>query len=390
MIEGETFVCFGDDWGSYPSSLQRVFNVLRRKNRVIWFNSIAQRSPSLAWRDLYRLLKKGMAMLARGENRIDNLSVHNIFVIPLPQYKIIREFNGWSVRRKMRRLIDSYQLSKFTVVTGNPVIAEWIGTLGEEMAIYYCMDDHANYPGMSGRLMRQLEPVCLGRVDLVLCTSRLLMEDKRPSTSRVALLPQGVDVEIFRCDRSGSDSTGLSGRLPRPIIGFYGTLGPWVDFNLIRDIAERRPTWSIVLIGPVEAEIDAVRGMPNIHLFGKMPNASLPAMAKDFSVGLIPYVINDMTRRVNSLKLLEYLALGLPIVSRPLPEVETYGGLVYRADDVDGFVRAIELALREDSEELRRERRETAVQNTWEARAEQFSEYYRELRSKADVSSRAV
>jgi len=87
------------------------------------------------------------------------------------------------------------------------------------------------------------------------------------------------------------------------------------------------------------------RGIPNMHFLGRRPYADLPAYCKAFDVGLIPFKVNRLTEAVNPIKLREYLAAGLPVVSSPMPEVKLYSHLIEVVDTPDEFVRAVDAAL---------------------------------------------
>jgi glycosyltransferase involved in cell wall biosynthesis len=88
-----------------------------------------------------------------------------------------------------------------------------------------------------------------------------------------------------------------------------------VDLDLVRATALARPRWSFVLVGKQATGMGAVRDLPNVRLLGQKPYTLLPAYCRGFDVGIIPFRTNDLTRRANPLKLREYLAAGLPVVT---------------------------------------------------------------------------
>jgi len=110
--------------------------------------------------------------------------------------------------------------------------------------------------------------------------------------------------------------------LPRPVIGFYGNIYPWIDFKLVESLAKARPTWSFVMIGQVYCDVSPIANLPNVFLLGRREHAILPNYCKAFAAAMIPY---DMThprmQSVNPVKLLELLAAGVPVVSADLPDV---------------------------------------------------------------------
>jgi len=133
-------------------------------------------------------------------------------------------------------------------------------------------------------------------------------------------------------------------------------------------VARARPGWSIALIGQQLDDVGAVAGLPNVHLLGRKPHADLPAYCKGMDVGLIPYRIDERMKFVNPIKLREYLAAGLPVVSTAVPEVRRYERWCSVAEGKEAFVAAVERALALDSPERRRERSEAMARETWPAR----------------------
>ena len=112
---------------------------------------------------------------------------------------------------------------------------------------------------------------------------------------------------------------------------------------------------------------------PNIHLLGPRPYSSLPGYAKGFTAAMLPFKVNRLTESVNPIKLREYLAAGLPVVSTALPEVKPYAGIVRIGASVEEFVREMEAAVKDTSETAVRRRMESVAKDTWEARVEYIS-----------------
>ncbi len=166
-------------------------------------------------------------------------------------------------------------------------------------------------------------------------------------------------------------------QLPRPIIGYVGGLHRHMDFELLRCVAGRRPEWTFTLIGPEQADVSALRALPNIRLLGGRAIEALPRYINAFDVGIIPYVESAYTRTVYPTKLNEYHALGKPVVSTPLPEVqafnERHGGLVYLGGTPDEFEAQLERALAQRNGELAQRRIAVARENAWSERIAQMS-----------------
>jgi len=249
--------------------------------------------------------------------------------------------------------------------------------------VYDCMDRWTDFPDVIAHPWRhlfveELEAGLLRRADVVLCSALGLYDAKRTSArGPVELVRNGADIEHFL--PTGRAVPADLATLPRPIIGYVGAVAGWVDFELLRAVALARPAWSLVLVGPVfqgQSMGDAralapVAGLPNVHLLGLRPYAEVPAYVEAFDVATIPFVLNGLTADTNPIKVYEYLATGVPVVSTPLPEVEQMEG-VSVAGDAGAFVRAVE-----DSQTTRHDpaaiaaRIAVARENSWEARAAQ-------------------
>jgi glycosyltransferase involved in cell wall biosynthesis len=158
--------------------------------------------------------------------------------------------------------------------------------------------------------------------------------------------------------------------LPRPLIGFYGTLQDWVDLDLIAYVARRHPEWSFVLIGKPLTDLSRLDGLSNVHVLGRRAHEDLPRYCKAFSVGIIPYVTNERISHVNPIKLREYLCAGLPVVSVAIPEVEHFSNHCAVARDYDEFNAAIEAAIKNDTTQLRQLRSASMRSETWEQRVQ--------------------
>jgi UDP-galactopyranose mutase len=161
-----------------------------------------------------------------------------------------------------------------------------------------------------------------------------------------------VDGEHFAQARRPQVDPEDQATLRRPRLGFYGVLDERLDTDLIERVADLRPQWEFVLVGPV-AKIDpaSLPRRPNLHYLGPKTYAELPTYLAGWDVALIPFARNQATRFISPTKTPEYLAAGRPVVSTSIRDVaEPYEGqrLVWIADSPDEFVAAAEAAMRDD------------------------------------------
>lgn len=381
LAKGTPIVVFGDDWGRNVSTMQHLFRHLVADHPVIWVNAIGHRVPGFTAQDLRRVAEKVGALARRsrgarqeestmhpaGEALLQPTRVLQPRVLPWHHVRPVRAFNSRSLVRMIRREMEACGIRESPLlVTGSPPSVSVFGQLGEYGRAYLCMDDFLHLPNVSHRMIAPLERELLDSVDLVVATAQSLVTSKRPRSGQAFHLPQGVNFEHFSSPRPvPADLVAL----PRPLIGFAGgVLSPPVDLTLIRRLAEAYSGGSIVLVGPVQADLAPV-ALPNVHVLGRRPYAELPAYTQSFDVGLIPYTLNDYTVAVDPLKLLEYLASGIPVVSTDLPEVRKYAHAVAIGRDADAFVAAVGRVLREPADTAD-SRRAVAADHRWSRRAQ--------------------
>jgi glycosyltransferase involved in cell wall biosynthesis len=215
-----------------------------------------------------------------------------------------------------------------------------------------------------------MEAELLDAVDGLVVTSRELARKQRTSCPLLHL-PHGVDFEHFHQARFGPPAPAFEGS-PRPVVGFFGLLSEWFDAELVGHLADCFPDVSFVLIGQAHLDPAPLTRRANVRHLGWVPYADLPRLAAGFDVGLIPYVENRWTRSLNPLKLMEYFALGLPVLATRLPELEGAPGPLHLARTREEFRAGLRAALGAGPGAAA-EAIAVARRNTWQARAEQLS-----------------
>lgn len=384
-MERQSIVYFAKEWdpGHDRTSCDHVFARLAKANKVLWVNSVATRTPSLAsGADVKRLAARAVSYL-NGLRQVGPTSwIYQPPVLPLPYSQLAMDLNarllGWSLRRILRRL----GMLRPQVWTFLPNIGYIIGHLDESIVVYYCTDEWSAFSYVDGPKIAAMERELLERVDVCFATSHALVDAKKVHNPRTYYAGHGVDHGHFAhaLDPVTNVPDDIAG-LPRPIVGFFGLIHDWIDLSLLSAMATARRDWSIVLIGPSAVDLDSIRNQPNIHVLGARPYATLPAYAKAFDVGMIPFSTNKLAEHINPIKLREYLSAGLPVVSTDLPEVRREP-LAQIASTPDDFIVKVGLAISDDSEERRRQRSEAMRGETWEAKVAELGNRVLEVMGK--------
>ena len=344
-LRGRDILCFSHDWTGDPLSKTHLMRVLARENRILWINAIANRMPTTSTKDLSRIYKKLKSFAEPMREVEKNIFVMNPLAIPAYGSRAMIAFNQKFLTQQVKAAMRKLDMKNVINMVFNPAAGMVARKLGESELIYYCVDEYTAFTGVSSGL-KGIEDDLFRKSDLVVVSAETLLESKRKFNEKTFLIRHGVDFNHFRkALDSGMEIPAEIANLPRPVIGFHGLLADWVDFELLRKIAEHFKNGSIVLIGKItfdaEKKVKILDNVPNIHLLGRKPYEELPAFCKGFDVALNPFVMNELTRNVNPLKVREYLAAGLQVVSTDIQEVRVLENCLIGENQTD-FIAKIE------------------------------------------------
>jgi protoporphyrinogen oxidase/glycosyltransferase involved in cell wall biosynthesis len=257
-----------------------------------------------------------------------------------------------------------------------PMALPLLQQLHPRLVVYDCMDELAAFKNAPKQLL-QRETALLSRADLVLAGGPSLYQAKRGRHANIHCLPSSIDAAHFSQARNrGAEHPMLDG-IARPRLGYFGVIDERFDAGIIAALAETRPEWQIVLVGPV-SKIDAASlpRRPNIHYLGQQSYQDLPRFLAGWDVCLIPFALNEATRYISPTKVLEYMAAELPIVSTAIADVVLpYGDTVAIASDADAFMLACQAALAMPLDEravLAEKMRLIVATTSWDATVERI------------------
>ena len=259
--------------------------------------------------------------------------------------------DGAQREEALGRLLDAHvSITNGPLVTWyyTPMMLPFSRHLGASVVVYDCMDELSKFRFAPEHLLA-LEQELIDRADLVFTGGASLYEAKKGRHSSVHCFPSSVDRDHFARARRELPQPADQAQLKHPRLGFYGVIDERFDIDLLREMADMRPDWSFVMVGPVvKIGEDELPRAANIHYVGGKTYEQLPAYLSGWEVALMPFAMNESTQFISPTKTPEYLSGGKPVVSTPVRDVvRTYGHLqgVHIAHDADGFVRCCELAL---------------------------------------------
>jgi hypothetical protein len=366
------FIVFSDDWGRHISSCQHIFKIISRDRKVLWVNTVGMRVPSMGQSyDLSRSFEKILSWFHPLKKVHDKLYVFSPFMLPFQHNKFVNMINNLSVIVGVRIFIILLNMKDVITWTTVPNVNGIVGNLGEKLIIYNCTDDYSLWPGGKKELIQNQEIKVLEKSNIALASSEALAENCAKYIKKTFLYPHGVNIENFQEVNKNMVPDKMK-NIPHPIIGFFGLLYEKINYQLIKNIANKYSQASIVLIGKQAVDLKDLKNISNIHLIGQIEYEYLPQHAVHFDVGLMPYVLDEEIRQSAPLKMKEYLAMGIPIVSVSIKDIGKYQDAVYIAENDNDFIEKVGLALNEKDVSIKQRRQKLVENESWKNRISFF------------------
>uniref|UniRef100_B8HTF7 UDP-galactopyranose mutase n=1 Tax=Cyanothece sp. (strain PCC 7425 / ATCC 29141) TaxID=395961 RepID=B8HTF7_CYAP4 len=264
--------------------------------------------------------------------------------------------SGEAIPSAQRQLLDALfedkKIEQYICWYYTPIAMGFTQHLQPQAIVYDCMDELSAFAGAPPAL-KDYEAQLFQKADLVFTGGQTLYEAKRNQHPNVYAFPSSVDVAHFAQARTIVEQPADQAAIPHPRLGFYGVIDERMDLELLTAIADLRPDWHLILLGPV-VKIDpaTLPQQSNIHYLGGKTYQALPHYLAGWDVAILPFAHNESTRFISPTKTPEYLAGGKPVVSTSIRDVvRPYGQseLVRIADTPEEFVKAAEMAMRFDT-----------------------------------------
>ncbi len=376
------WICFSaQDWW-YHNRAHSDFQLMRRiaaRRPVLFINSIGMRMPvpGRSTQVARRIVRKARSVLRFLKQPLaETPGFHVLTPIILPFYgsDTLRAANAWLVRRQVRLAAKHLGIDPDDAVLFVTIPTAWdvVRPLPRRSLLANRSDLHSAFEETDQALIRELENELLVHSDVVLYTSHSLMNTEKPlSGDRAVFFDHGVDFARFAVER-GAPPADLA-NIPRPIVGFFGGIDDYVvNLDLLRRVADELPECSLVLIGDATCPIDDLLSLPNVYWLGFRPYEEIPSYGVEFDVALMPWLRNEWIEHSNPIKLKEYLALGLPVVSTDFPEVHHYSDSIAIARDDGHFIELVREVLDGKAVGTGQTRRARVAGATWDRQADEL------------------
>lgn len=388
MISGESFVYFGpEQWDSMWRNRHHLLSRLAHANRVVYVE------PRPYLHEVTGGLRRGAPLPAGLRQEGEQLWVYRPpRYAPVGGPPPLRAVTGSLRRASLRRALARLAIARPLVWLSHPSQADVRFDLPARLRVYHIVDDYLGYFGLSDAQRAswaQREAALIAWADLVIAVSAELVASKGAGAPKFRLLPNAVDAAAY--SRPPSDDAPELAGLPRPILGYVGLISVRLDLPLLDALAAAHPEWTLVMLGTVYRDgcanaLDRLAARPNVRLLPPVPGDRVAGYVRRFNAGLAPYKVTRETYHASPLKLYEYLAAGLPVVSADVPGARQFGDAVTVAaaptgqalSEVEAWEAAIAGALSDRSPEAVARRRAAVAPHTWEARVETLSEFLAE------------
>lgn len=377
-------ICFSNiDWGFLYQRHQHLMNGLAKENffdKIIFVETLGIRNLRIS--DYKRIIQK----LRKTTNGviIKNLNINSKIIIHSPTFipfhnKIAYMINFHLLKKQLKKYINEDDELYIWDFLAHPVIEKMIEYLKPRLFIFDCIDDLKSFKHVNKNVL-QSEKILLKKADIVYCTSLTLLDFAKKFNKNSFLLRNAVDFDHFSNNIDFCLLNELKKKYKKKVIGYFGAIYEWFDAKLVEKLALEFEDCDIVIIGPAKIDISGLKRYPNVHFEGVIDYTLLPSYLKIFSVGIIPFKINELTKNTNPVKLYEYFSAGIPVVATYMPELEEYKDLVYLSQTHEEFLVNMRRSLNEvASSDISVKRVEVSKSNTWSNRINTVMKTLKEL-----------
>ena len=354
---------------------------LAKKHKVLYVNSPIDRKTSLsAHTDEYT--KAHIASIKSKEDPLtqvnENLWVLNpVHIIEsinwIPSttiFSALNWINNYRFAKEIKEAVVRLEFDDFVLVNDKDIFRSfYLKEILKPQFYLYLDRDYTIGMEYWKKHGVALEPKLMQKSDAVVCNSHDFTKRAKLYNPNSFYIGNGFNIEQYNHEEDFPVPDDLKD-IPRPIVGYVGALITLrLDLDMMIEMAEARQDLSFVMIGweDTEFETSKLHNLSNVYFLGKKHTKEVPAYIKHFDVCINPQVLNEITSGNFPLKIVEYLAMGKPVVATATPTMhEIFSQHTYLADNTEGFLEQIDKAIQEESAAKTQERRAFASNFSWE------------------------
>lgn len=296
-------------------------------------------------------------------------------------YKILLKANNYLFKKSILKTIKQQNIKDYIVYNSfNPFYNFSSETSEEKLSIYQSVDDisHSEYINKHGTyLEKQYAQSC----DIVLTTSSHLKDKLSIYNKNTYLVANAADVTLFSTALDKSIPEGAVSTVPKTykaVIGYVGNICHRINYNLLLKIVKEYPEYLLLMVGPINAKNDVILELKkhkNVLFTGAKKPKDLIPLLRIMNCSIIPFLKNELTESIYPLKINEYLAAGLPVITTDFSDdIKNFKDVIYLSETEEDFLAQIQKSIIENNEEKSKRRSEFVTSNNWTNRTLQIIE----------------
>lgn len=387
IIENRAIIVVGQQPWDTPigSNCKDIALEFSKHNRVLYINAPLDRRTKFEQAATDGVQKR-MRVIKGEEDGLEEIK-SNLWVfypdvlnesinwMPTAIFRFFNKINNKRFAKSIKKAIQRLDFKDFILFNDSDMFRSYHlkELLSPTTSIYYSRDNLLATPYW-GKHGKSLEPELIAKSDLCVANSVYLANYCRQYNPNSFYVGQGCDLTIFKNDDGVVVPESLA-TIPKPILGYVGALlSIRLDEDILIHLAEQKPNWSIVLVGPEDDDFknSKLHQLKNVYFLGPQKPETLPAYIKGFDVCLNPQALNPLTIGNYPRKIDEYLAMGKPTLATKTEAMSVFEGYVYIAETKEDYVRLAEKALTENNADLANKRIAFAHTHTWEKNVEEI------------------
>lgn len=252
-----------------------------------------------------------------------NKTIENVTVIVPHLCNRVQGAQNEAKRKEivLKNLFKAHAIQSYVFWYYTPMALAYTANFKPLATVYDCMDELSAFKFAPPEL-KTFEQQLFKKANIVFTGGNNLYKAKKAQHHNIHSFPSSIDKAHFKAARDINEEVADQAAIPHPRLGFYGVIDERFDIDLVKQVADAKPDWHFVLVGPV-IKIDAAT-LPknkNIHYLGPKTYEELPSYLSGWDIALIPFAINESTRYISPTKTPEYLAGGKPVISTAITDV---------------------------------------------------------------------